>query len=123
MLSGATAAVQGVRLVTASGNTVRLHDLKGLHLILVVGDNDASKWWFNALTHHRQPFLRHFMTDRDLQTMAPRLHIRPTVLPALVVTMDGWFVDWFPAEAPPSGRPISGDAIVAAVRPYLPVYL
>ena len=104
-----------MRLVTATGNTVRVKGLGGTHLVLVVADNAASQWWFQTLLRNGHPLVRHFITDRDrgwrrpphgagpagdLRALGARLSVQPRSKPAFLVCVDGWFVDWFPAPSP-----------------------
>ena len=88
-------------VITAFGNTVRVRDLAGFHLILLVGRNAASERWYRCLFRHStlpiHAKIQHFITERDWSTVAPLLPIQPSQSPAFLVTLDGWIVDWFPA--------------------------
>ena len=102
-------------------------------MVLVVGDNTASRWWFHALPRAGHPTLRHFITgramaaptlspggDRDCGALGRLLHVRPSELPAFLVCVDGWIVDWFVAPTPPTGA--SPTAVHELLAPHLSRY-
>lgn len=101
-----------VRVVPA-GNTVRLRGLGGLAIVLVVGADAVSERWKGALGNEAvEAGVRYYVNAVDLSSLGGRLHVRPTCVPAFLVTHEGWPVDWFPP--PPAGT--GWDAVAAMIR-------
>ena len=95
----------------------------GIHWVLVVGDNAASREWFQtgpvptpietqtgpspALPRLRLPLVQHFITDRDLQALPGQTlgsWVTMMMPPTFLVCHDGWIVDWFPVPPLTPGR-------------------
>lgn len=99
------------------GRTARILGLRGLHLVLVTGEDAESAAWDRAVRRAAHPLLRHYLTAGDLQRLWPALHVRPARLPAFLVTQDGWLVDWFAAPAIATLGPESVTVLLASQLP------
>ena len=92
-------------------------------LVLLVGDQDVgSTFWLNILPFAQSAAMRYYITERDMRMLAPHAHVLPDVVPAFLVCVDGFFVDWFPAPMPALGRPPSPLALLRAAEEALTIY-
>ena len=104
------------RALRPVGNTVRLPAAGPAAVaVLVVDGRPASRAWLRLLARAPPAWLRHFITAQDLEELRVdgRLHVVPRALPAFLVAVDGFFVDAFPAPAPPAAGAAT-DAAAAA---------
>ena len=113
-----------VSLVVKQGNTVRFQGFSGLRLVLIVGDDRASRWWFHAVRRHPLPHLCHFLVDQDFVFLAPYVRLPPLRLPMILVTVQGWCVDAVPAPNPPTADPPASAAVLEGLlQPHVAPYL
>lgn len=105
------------------GNTVREQKhRRGVHAVLVIGQSLTSHFWLNILPVACNPRIQHFVTQSDLEQIADRLHVRPTVVPSFLVMSDGFVVDWFPAPLPTPGHAANPQVLVDSVNERLRAY-
>lgn len=104
------------------GNTIRiLHmNIPGkrypVQAALVVGTSLTSHYWLNILPLARNPCLRYYITEDDLESMVDHLHVYPDVLPSFLVFYHGYAVDWFPAPLPAPGCAHDPLQLVSSVQ-------
>ena len=107
------------------GNTIRNSHGNRRHPVqaaLVVGNTLTSHYWLNILPLARNPALRYYITEDDLQTISDRLHVHPNIVPSFLVFYYGYIVDWFPAPLPPAGGVQDPLALLATVQECLQQY-
>ncbi len=121
-----------VRFLEPVGRTLRLaptddrgggEDAPRVVGVLVVGVGLPCHYWLSILPLARDPALCYFIRERDLRTVADRLHLRrPAASPAFLVAVDGYFVDAFPAPVPPAEHPVEPTVLLGMVRERLAAY-
>ena len=89
---------------------------------LVVGNTLTSHYWLNILPMARNPALRYYITEDDLQTISDRLHVHPNIMPSFLVFYYRYIVDWFPAPLPPAGGVQDPFALLTTVQERLQQY-
>lgn len=109
--------ISSVRFAAPAGRTVRIAGAPGWQLVLVVGEDPTSTAWFRTVSSWGHPAMRLFLTICDLRQMTSRLHVVPTSVPAFLVCVNGWPVDWFPLP-----NDVQPAYLADVVRVRLPAY-
>lgn len=90
--------------------------------MLVVGPCFPSHYWLSILPLARDPALSYFIRQSDVRQVADHLYVRPDVVPAFMVAVNGYFVDAFPAPLPSTEQPVDPRALIRMVRERLDRY-
>lgn len=108
--------------IVRAGNAVRVRTNAGVALVLLVGDDATSQFWLSILPYATCAQMRYFIAEEDFLHMRSHLYILPNLLPAFLVVVNGFFVDWFPAPLTPPDQLKTPLALLTLAEEHLLLY-